>query len=241
MLEQTIIHYLESHKRLVIPLLGTFIVKAPGQIILSEMLKRDDGILRDLLTAQGISQLEAAGAISRFVFEIRHTIEHRGEYTVANFGIFSAGPNQTILFRPISSPAPSRPLNAEAARQQIKEALQHPSANKTRKETDPYFAKDPDLKGLRYGKPVKTTDAYTYVNSAPSHRPDKFVVLAIIAVILAVATITYGYMQQDKSEATTQEQQQIEQPIDSLDNAIVKENPVKKSSEQKSEKPKNTK
>ena len=47
MLVQTISQYLGSHKRLVVPQLGTFIVKEPGvSIVFSELLKRDDGVLR---------------------------------------------------------------------------------------------------------------------------------------------------------------------------------------------------
>ena len=50
MLVQTISQYLGSHKRLVVPQLGTFIVKEPGvSIVFSELLKRDDGVLCGLL------------------------------------------------------------------------------------------------------------------------------------------------------------------------------------------------
>lgn len=59
---RTISQYLESHKRLVVPQLGTFIVKEPGvSIVFSELLKRDDGTLRRLLIDGGLSELEAAG------------------------------------------------------------------------------------------------------------------------------------------------------------------------------------
>ena len=58
---RTISQYLESHKRLVVPQLGTFIVKEPGvSIVFSELLKRDDGTLRRLLIDGGLSELEAA-------------------------------------------------------------------------------------------------------------------------------------------------------------------------------------
>lgn len=51
---RTISQYLESHKRLVVPQLGTFIVKEPGvSIVFSELLKRDDGTLRRLLIDGG--------------------------------------------------------------------------------------------------------------------------------------------------------------------------------------------
>ena len=50
------------------PQLGTFIVKVPeGGVVFSELLRRDDGILRGLLVQQGgMNDLEAAGAIDRF-------------------------------------------------------------------------------------------------------------------------------------------------------------------------------
>ena len=44
-----IAEFLRTHKRLVVPQLGAFIVKAPGgEILFSELFKRDDGVLRGL-------------------------------------------------------------------------------------------------------------------------------------------------------------------------------------------------
>ena len=99
MLIRTISQYLESHKRLVVPQLGTFIVKEPGvSIVFSELLKRDDGTLRRLLIDGGLSELEAAGEIDRFVFEVRHAVEHGAEFRLDGFGVMRPGPNGTIAF-----------------------------------------------------------------------------------------------------------------------------------------------
>ena len=99
MLIHTLIQYLESHRRLVVPQLGTFIVKEPGRsVVFSELLKRDDGVLRGLLRAEGMGELEAAGEIDRFVFEIRHAVEHGSEYRLEGFGVMKPGPNATIAF-----------------------------------------------------------------------------------------------------------------------------------------------
>ena len=88
MLVQTISQYLGSHKRLVVPQLGTFIVKEPGvSIVFSELLKRDDGTLRRLLIGGGLSELEAAGEIDRFVFEVRHAAQHGQEFRLDGFGV----------------------------------------------------------------------------------------------------------------------------------------------------------
>ena len=97
MLVQTISQYLGSHKRLVVPQLGTFIVKEPGvSIVFSELLKRDDGVLRGLLREAGVGELEAAGEIDRFVFEVRHAVQHGQEFRLDGFGVLRPGPNGTI-------------------------------------------------------------------------------------------------------------------------------------------------
>ena len=84
-----IAEFLRTHKRLVVPQLGAFIVKAPGgEILFSELFKRDDGVLRGLLTAAGASEIEAAGAIDRLIFDLRHAVQHGGVYLVAGLGDF---------------------------------------------------------------------------------------------------------------------------------------------------------
>ena len=124
MLIQSISQYLESHKRLVVPQLGTFIVKEPGRnILFSELLKRDDGVLRGLLRESGLTELEAAGEIDRFVFEARHAVQNGGEYPMDGFGTLKPGANGTIAFaydptvrtRPAAEPDPEPGPSAESA------------------------------------------------------------------------------------------------------------------------------
>ena len=45
---------------------------------------------------------------------------------------------------------------------------------------------------LRYGKPPKNTDAYRYVDRVPRRRADRFIWIAVIAALLAVAAIAFG-------------------------------------------------
>lgn len=95
-----IIEYLKHNKRLVVPKLGAFIVKQPGdKIIFSEFMRGDDGTLRSLLMAYGLSEMEASGIIDRFVFEIRHAIGKGDSYTIDKLGLFTAGDNNNILFK----------------------------------------------------------------------------------------------------------------------------------------------
>ncbi len=99
MLIPIISQYLRSQKRLVVPQMGAFIVKDPDKsVVFSEFLKRDDGVLRGLLRESGIGDLEAAGEIDRFVFEVRHALQQGNEFPLEGLGVLKPGPNGTIAF-----------------------------------------------------------------------------------------------------------------------------------------------
>jgi nucleoid DNA-binding protein len=99
MIVEIIAKYLESNKRLVVPNLGTFIVKVPAQTILfSNLIKNDDGCLRGLLKSEGMSELDAAALIDRFVFEVNYRLEHSGVCALAAFGVLRAAQNGTVAF-----------------------------------------------------------------------------------------------------------------------------------------------
>ncbi len=116
MLIPVIAQYLRSHRRLIIPQMGAFIVKEPGQSVLfSELLKRDDGVLRSLLVAAGSSELEAGGEIDRFVFEVRHAIQQGREFPLAGLGVLKPGPNETIAFTYVPQPAEPTAATTDAA------------------------------------------------------------------------------------------------------------------------------
>lgn len=100
MITKLISQYLATHKRLVIPNLGTFIVKIPNESILfSNLIKTDDGVLRSLLTENGVSQLEAAATVDRFVFEVQYRLQNNGTCRLGGFGELRSGANGTITFR----------------------------------------------------------------------------------------------------------------------------------------------
>lgn len=252
MLIPIISHYLETHKRLVVPQLGAFIVKEPEHTVLfSELLKRDDGILRGLLQAAGLQELEAAGEIDRFVFEVRHAVEHGESCPMPGFGTLHPGANGTIAFRyepdpsqlegagPAAKPRkPEPPKTAEAVKPETRTeprpasaptaptapnvpaepAGESPAAKRTATPafTEPHVSPsakmnpDPSIRGLRYGKPPKNTDAYTYVEHTRRRRGvDRFIWIAIIAAVLALAAIGYGYYR-DLRERQLEEAEWIE-------------------------------
>lgn len=275
MLTDLIIRYLESNKRLVVPQLGAFVAKAPGgPVLFTELMRRDDGVLRGLLCAGGMSELEAAGAVDRFVFEVRHAVQEGREFRMEGLGTLRGGPEGTIVFLGEAQPAArsrtgadegsaSGVSNAEPASGTVHAAgvvsaadsSREDEAGKTtasgaisetasgagraaeggraagasakapvpvsasgeteRRPADAEHAPrraaaevsvpsklhpDPSVKGLRYGKPVKTTNAYAFVGSAPRRRVDKLILVAIAAAVVALAAIAYGYIRDWQNE-----------------------------------------
>ena len=253
MLIPVITQYLETHKRLVIPQLGAFIVKEPGRAVLfSELLKRDDGVLRGLLCARGLNELEAAGEIDRFVFEVRHAVEHGLVCPLPGLGEMKGGTNGTIVFTydprptaPVAAPEPETPVaesagapaashdggvaaaGADEASGEARNPSRRPQFDAGRMAetmksafTEPHVSPsakmnpDPSVRGLRYGKPPKNTDAYTYVNRVPRRRGDRFIWIAIIAAALAVAAILYGYWREAREQAGETEWMDYTDPAD---------------------------
>lgn len=295
MLIQSISQYLESHKRLVVPQLGTFIVKEPGRnILFSELLKRDDGVLRGLLRESGLTELEAAGEIDRFVFEARHAVQNGGEYPMDGFGTLKPGANGTIAFaydptvrtRPAAEPDPepgpsaesaaesaatpaassgpsgpsvpasetaetsaaapsgatapgaaadsagpqresasSQPVSAEAHADTSRERPHRMQAERLARSVEHAFAEpyvspsakmnpDPSVRGLRYGKPPKTTDAYTYVDRPTRRRADRFLWIAIGAAVIALSAIAFGYWREHRERQAEVEYLEYRQSLD---------------------------
>lgn len=99
MVVEVISKYLATNKRLVVPNLGTFIVKKAGEhILFSNLMKGDDGVLRGLLVEEGLSAIEAAAVLDRFVFEANFRLQQGLACSLKNFGTLRNGDNGTVLF-----------------------------------------------------------------------------------------------------------------------------------------------
>lgn len=117
MIVDTINNYLKVNRRLVIPTFGAFVVKEDGVIIFSELLKTDDGILKGLLVSQGLREIEAAGKIDRFIFEIRHALMQGGICPVAELGTFHRSEDGIVTFdstKPAAVAVPTVPVEPAA-------------------------------------------------------------------------------------------------------------------------------
>lgn len=264
MLIRSIIAYLATHKRLVIPQLGAFLVKEPGrEVVFSELIRRDDGVLRALLEAEGLTSIAATGEIDRLVFEVRHGIKERGEYLLEGLGRFRAGANATMMF--VYEPAPivaaeptvvaeepvrsvveqpvevseaaeeestfeerdveivigNEPLHAEVSVVASAEASAEPSVEAEEEELHLSVSAKMNpaacVKGLKYGKPPKNTNAFTYVDKPRRSGGDRFIWFAVVAILLALGAIAFGFYHEWSEGGFPLEKPVVEvQPTDSL-------------------------
>ena len=143
MIVELISKYLESNKRLVVPNLGTFIVKEAGRVVLfSNLIKSDDGVLRSLLVNAGVSEMETAAALDRFVFEVNFRLESTGECLLDGFGVLKSGVNGTVSFA-YKPAAKGEVLDGNVAPREVQTAAQ-PKAKVEEKPTENIVESLPD-------------------------------------------------------------------------------------------------
>lgn len=133
---EIISRHLQHNRRLVVPALGCFIVKDAEEILFSELLSQDDGVLRSLLTAEGLSEMECAVQLDRFIFEVRHALETSGCCTFNGFGVLRVGEQgrytfekstvavpeeEKVLSEQELIPADSRPTEQEQSETEVEE------------------------------------------------------------------------------------------------------------------------
>lgn len=202
-----LIEYLKHNKRLVVPRLGAFIVKQPsGVILFSDLMRGDDGVLRSLLMAYGVKELEANGMIDRLVFDIHHAINRGESYVIDNFGEFVASDNNSITFHHKREPQvfggnikpPVETLSIERERLQRMEAARSAHSRESRaaqrprrsvarsaKEDDMMHMGRPEayLRGLKYDNSKNKKRGEEQMETKHRRRPSPAVVLIIAIVI----------------------------------------------------------
>lgn len=269
MICEYITQYLLLNKRLVVPGLGAFVVNpANGELIFVELLKQDDGVLMRQLMADGLSAIEAANVIDRFVFEVRHRVDSGGVAMLNGIGRLSKAEDGLYRFeydpevgREIAVPAettapieenvseevavpateevvvPAPIVAAEPEKESVAvveedepatfvedEVEQKPATNVVGdidplpKYERPIMEPESYVKGLRYGKPQRPSkDDIRYVGHSAGRGVDKFVIVAIVAALLAIGAIVYGWL-------SSREQEDIygyDEPIEQFDESLM--------------------
>lgn len=254
-----IAQYLDTHKRLVIPGLGMFLVKEePRKVVFTELMSRDDGVLQALLVEQGMTALAAAGELNRFVFEVRHAIESGREFEMQGFGVLRPAGNGTMRFdhRPLTTVLPDVALEIEPEQVQkvrhverIEEPRrplqpaqpteeQMPEESQEQVQPAPVEEEKPKTEESEFDEPIEDHDEEPHeplddsdpfmeedeedelpqprrvrrVARPTQQKPkvDRFLLVAIVAAVLALLAIGYGMysnsMSVEEAEETPVEQ-----------------------------------
>ena len=95
MINKIIASYLAGGKRLVIPQFGAFIHKeGDGTVVFVPFLKKDDGVLVDLLCKEyGLDEADARGIITEYIAQIGAGIAERGSFFIEGVGHLKADAN----------------------------------------------------------------------------------------------------------------------------------------------------
>ena len=230
MICEYITRYLLLNKRLVVPNFGAFVVNpSNGNLIFVELLKQDDGVLMRQLMADGLSAVDAMNMIDRFVFEIRHKVESGGVAMLNGIGRMSLAEDGLYRFvydpntgREIAEPAaavqtpapepivesepevvtePEPVVEPNVAQEAIVEQSEPEVVVEMPKFEHAQIEPNAYVKGLRYGKPQRPSkDDIRYVGHSTSRGVDKFVIVAVVAALLAIGAIVYGWMSSHNQE-----------------------------------------
>lgn len=218
-----IIEYLKHNKRLCVPKLGTFIVKqSSGAIIFSDLMRNDDGVLRSLLLAYGVKELEANGMIDRYVFEIRHAITTQGKMTIESLGEFSANVNNTITFTQpqrqqkfggnIKPPVEVleqqkkrhgyRPTPTPKAQQEVKRHTKSRRAELSESDNVTLGKPDAYLRGLKYDNSKnKKREESSHSNSRAN--TNRWIIIILCFIIIGGAAALFWLEKQPSAPAVT--------------------------------------
>lgn len=198
MLDRIIISKLADGGRLVIPRLGTFFVREDGHIVFSELLRSDDGVLRGLLVSRGVGESEAAGVVDRFVFEIRHAIDHNRPYRVGTLGILYRDERGIIRFSPDTPSGAVRNPSQEVRDSAADNAVRQPSP-----EGDSAAAAEPERKPASAGAESVNRAVRRLRRLRRRGGADFVLIIAAITLLAAVGVIIYGYFTANEVRETS--------------------------------------
>jgi nucleoid DNA-binding protein len=195
-----------GHKKVTVPGFGTFMRKDSGEVIFVDLIRKDDGLLRELVEDYGnYSEVEAMALVDRFIFEVKHGIERSGSAPIDDFGTMFLDEKGLYQFdySPKATPVPARETAVQESlfgneKQNIphseKPIPQEPIGRTRPAPQKPFAQPRPAVQ-----KPVPTVRHVQHPRpSTPKSSKekaagvDKWIVIAIVAAVVALAIIIYG-------------------------------------------------
>ena len=184
---KVISEYLLHNRKLVVPAFGAFIVKESGETIFSDLVRTDDGVLTSLLCRGGLTEMESAVTIDRFIFEVRYELEQYGSCRLGDIGMLRLEPATKVLRlyplvqgeMPKQTPYVPEPVKDEPRVEIVepKVVVEVTTAQPT-PQPSPSQAKSP--------KPKMSQ------SKGARKKFDFIMIVAIVIVVLALGAILYG-------------------------------------------------
>ncbi len=191
--------YMEAgNKKLTVPGFGTFMRKDSGEVIFVDLLRKDDGKLRELVEDYGnYGEVEAMAMVDRFTFETRTSIEKNGSAPIDGFGTMYLDDKGLYQFN--YSPAPKSVQVKENPVQEelfVKEEPVQTAKTVEKQVQRPVQKMAVVEKGSVSGRPAPRPAQKRPV-SAPRKKgkpskPDMLILIAIIAAAVAILVMVFG-------------------------------------------------
>ncbi len=199
MIEKVISDYMEAHLRLTLPGFGTLIRRDSGEIVFTEMLRSDDGILTAKVAEYlGISKENARATVDTTVASFRKELSETGQFTLPGLGSFEGHRKQTGPANKSDIPRESRDIDV-----QLSKPTEKSVENSTEKDTvSSRSAFVPNARTTTAPKQehVSQTDEPAFapgrIHIRQHHKRkkvDRTLLLAIIAIAIAIGVLVYGY------------------------------------------------
>ncbi len=210
-----IAEYLASNRRLVVPNFGAFIAKESGEVVFSELLRTDDGVLTGLLLEKGLSEMEAAVTIDRYKFNINHELHEFGYCQLDELGTLRAEGDDRHLklyqLKPLTR-------SVDTVGEVVAEVdTPHEAATTTPEVATPAI-EEVKVERESVAKPHSTTKKSSVAPKRKRGGFDFIIVIAVIIVLGAIAAIGYGVYVSHFATGSNSEM------IEALQNNVLEEN-----------------
>ena len=195
--EEVIVEYLRSNRRLVIPNFGAFMAKESGERIFSGLLRTDDGVLSSLLKARGLNEMEAAITIDRFIFEVRHELEQYGYCRLGEVGTLRIEPETKALrlYPPVHGELPKQTpyIPKIDERQETKDESKSKSKSEGSEKETPNAPNASNAPNAPNASNASNASIASNAPQKPRKKVDFVMVVAVIILLVALLGIGYGW------------------------------------------------
>lgn len=189
--EEVIVEYLRSNRRLVIPNFGAFMAKESGERIFSGLLRTDDGVLSSLLKARGLNEMEAAITIDRFIFEVRHELEQYGYCRLGEVGTLRIEPETKALrlYPPVHGELPKQTPYVP----KIDERQETKDERQETKDESKSLGSEKETPNASNASNAPNAPIAPIAPQKPRKKVDFVMVVAVIILLVALLGIGYGW------------------------------------------------